>query len=51
MSSIWSQSFFYKSAIAELHERGDSKDKDLPEPSKGGVTYLFSTENPVHHIS
>ena len=25
VSSIWSQSFFYKSAIAELHERVDSK--------------------------
>ena len=40
MSSIWSQSFFYKSAAAELCEKV-SKYKDLPAYYKGGVTYLF----------
>ena len=41
VSNVWSQSFFYKSAAIELHERVDSKYKDLPAHYKGGITCLF----------
>ena len=33
--------FFYKSAVAELHERVDSKYKDLHAHYKGGVNLFF----------
>ena len=40
MSSNWSQFFFCKSATAKLHDRVDSKYKDLLTYYRGGVTYL-----------
>ena len=48
--SIWSQSFFYKSATAELFERVDSNYKDQPAHYEGGATYLFSIKNHVLHV-
>ena len=41
VSSMWSQSFFYKFATSELCKCIDSKYKNLPAHHKGGVTYLF----------
>ena len=41
MSSIWAHSFSYKSATTELHERVDSKCKDLYAHYKIGVICLF----------
>ena len=41
VSSIWSQSFVYKSATTDFPDRFDSKYKDLSAHDKHWVTYLF----------